>query len=149
MYCCQCGSVNYRKNGLTRGKQRYLCKDCGYNFTNVHGRGYSPEVQIQALKLYAENMGIRSIARFLEVDPSTVMLWVRNEGQKLMKRLQQAVPKSIDGMDIIEIDEMWHYTQKNSGNSGYGLLYLEKPGASSPSKLALVVAKPCASSGQK
>lgn len=149
MYCCQCGSANYRKNGFTRGKQRYLCKDCGYNFTNNHGRGYPLEVQIQALKLYSENMGIRSIARFLEVDPSTVMLWVRNEGQKLMKRLRQAVPRSIDGMDIIEIDEMWHYTQKNNANSGYGLLYLEKPDASSPSKLALVVVKPCASSGQK
>ena len=149
MYCCQCGSDNYRKNGITRGKQRYLCKECGYNFTNIHGRGYPPELQIQALKLYSENMGIRSIGRFLGVDPSTVMNWIRNAGEKLMDRLRSAVPESIDGMDIIEIDEMWHYTKKNSGNSGYGLLYLEKPDASSPSKPALVVVKPCKNSGQE
>lgn len=28
----------------------------------------------------------------------------------------QAVAKSIDGMDIIEIDEMWHYIQKLQRN---------------------------------
>ena len=30
--CKKCGRENYVKNGKARGKQRYLCKECGYNF---------------------------------------------------------------------------------------------------------------------
>lgn len=149
MYCCQCGCRNYRKSGFARGKQRYQCKECGYNFTNLHGRGYSPEKQIEALKLYTENMGIRSIGRYLGVDASTVVHWIRDAGKKLMKRLESSIPESIDGMDIIEIDEMWHYLKKNNKNSGYGLLYLGEQEESLPSKLALVVVKPLKDSGPK
>ena len=110
MHCVRCGSVEYFKNGKMRGKQRYKCKDCGYNFTNTHGRGYPPELRIQALKLYTENVGIRSIGRLLGVNPSTVVHWVRDEGQSLMQQLKHSLPASLDAMDIIEIDEMWHYT---------------------------------------
>ncbi len=27
--CKRCGSAEHVKNGLMRGKQRYLCKECG------------------------------------------------------------------------------------------------------------------------
>ena len=38
--CCKrCGSAKQVKNGLMRGKQRYLCKDCGLNFTDTPPRG--------------------------------------------------------------------------------------------------------------
>ncbi len=141
MYCAKCGHKDYRKNGKMRGKQRYRCLKCGYNFTNTHGRGYPPEVRLQALRMYTENMGLSSIGRLLGVDTATVMHWVRDEGKKLMEQLRRAIPKSLDGMDIIEIDERWHFTQKNSGNFGYGLLYLKGPGASSPLKLVLVAEK--------
>lgn len=137
MHCVCCGSVSYFKNGKMRDKQRYKCKDCGYNFTNTHGRGYSPEIRIHALRLYTENVGIRSIGRLLGIHPSTVVHWVRDEGKVLMQQLKHSLPETLDGMDIIEIDEMWHYTQKNSASCGYGLLYLALPGESSPSKWVL------------
>ncbi len=34
----KCGSSNYIKNGKVRGKQRYLCKDCRYNFVEGDAR---------------------------------------------------------------------------------------------------------------
>ncbi len=38
--CCKrCGSAKYVKNGLMRGKQRYLCKTCGLAFTDTPARG--------------------------------------------------------------------------------------------------------------
>src|SRR5436853_198590 len=38
--CCKrCGSAKQVKNGLMRGKQRYLCKDCGLSFTDTRPRG--------------------------------------------------------------------------------------------------------------
>lgn len=36
--CKKCQSENIVKNGKVRGKQRYLCKDCRYNF--VEGDAY-------------------------------------------------------------------------------------------------------------
>lgn len=141
MHCNRCGSVNYCKSGYARGRQRYKCRDCGRHFTNAHGLGHPPIKQVQALQLYAENMGIRSISRHLGVSPATVVLWVRDRGQKLIEQLRQSIPKKVDSMDIIEIDEMWHYCQKNSENYGYGLLYLATQDGSSPLRLALVAPK--------
>ena len=37
--CKRCGSEEYVKNGLMRGKQRFLCKSCGLNFTDTPARG--------------------------------------------------------------------------------------------------------------
>ena len=147
MHCIRCGSVFYFKNGKMRSRQRYKCKCCGYHFTNTHGRGYSPEIRLQAFKLYTENVGIRSIGRLLDVNPSTVMHWIKDEGRALMKQLKSSLPDTLDGMDIIEIDEMWHYTKKNSGNCGYGLLYLALPGESLPSKWVLAAKKHSNDSG--
>tara|TARA_B100001939_G_C16747270_1_gene532372 strand:+ start:132 stop:533 length:402 start_codon:yes stop_codon:yes gene_type:complete len=129
------------------GKQRYRCKGCGYNFTNLHGRGYPPALRLYALKLYTENVGIRSIARLLGIDPSTIVHWVRDEGKKVMEQLKASIPDSLPEMDIIEIDEMWHYTQKNSANYGYGLLCLDSPDKSLPSKWDLVVQSHSKNSG--
>lgn len=151
MHCCHCGSVEYVKIGKTKCKQRYKCRGCGYHFTNTHGRGKSPELRLQALKLYTENVGLRSIGRLLGVDAATVLHWVRDEGRALMQQIKGSLPEMIDPMDIIEIDDpersgerrsqMWHYTQKKSANCGYGLLYLAPQDASSPSKWVLAVAK--------
>jgi transposase len=148
MHCARCGSTDYTKSGKVRGKQRYKCRDCGYHFTNTHGRGYPPEIRLQALRLYTENMGLRAIGRFLGIDPATVMHWVEDEGVKLLEQLRNRIPESLDGMDIIEIDEMWHYTQKNGAKSGFGLLYLETHDASSPLKWALAAVSPSKSSGR-
>ena len=39
MHCLRCGCDSYCKAGFTKGKQRYKCRECGYHFTNTHGRG--------------------------------------------------------------------------------------------------------------
>lgn len=141
MHCCRCGSSSHHKSGKTKGKQRYKCRDCGYHFTNTHGRGRPPELRLQALKLYTKNVGIRSIGRLLGVDATTALNWVRDGGRALMQQIKSSLPEAVDPLDIIEIDEMWHYTHKKTANCGYGLLYLVSPDASSPSKWVLAVAK--------
>ena len=148
MHCIHCGSHEYCKNGKTKGKQRYRCNACGYNFTNMHGRGYSPDKRLAALKLYKEGLGFSAIARFLAVSDVTVLNWVRGAGEKIKELLLAQTPATIDGMDVIEIDEMWHYTQKNSTNYGYGLLCLASHDASLPWKWAVVDTKPSSASGR-
>ena len=136
MHCLRCGCDSYCKAGFTKGKQRYKCRECGYHFTNTHGRGYPPEIKLYALRLYTENMGIRSIGRILGVHSSTVVHWVREGGQQLMERFRESMPEKLDAMDIIEIDEMWHYTQKKSASCGYGLLCLTSRDGYSPPAFA-------------
>ncbi len=36
--CKNCGKTEIVKNGRVRGKQRYKCKGCGYNFVTGDGR---------------------------------------------------------------------------------------------------------------
>lgn len=31
--CPQCNSQNISRNGIIKERQRFKCKDCGYNFT--------------------------------------------------------------------------------------------------------------------
>ena len=50
-------------------------------------------------------MGIRFIARYLGISPATVVFRVRDRGQKLIEQLRRSIPKELDSMDIIEIDE--------------------------------------------
>ena len=148
MHCIRCGSGDYCKNGITKGKQRYRCRACGYNFTNMHGRGHSPDKRLAALKLYKEGLGFSSIGRFLGVSDVTVLHWVRGAGEKIKELLLAQTPATLDAMDIIEINEMWHYTKKNSANYGYGLLCLAPHDAFLPWKWAVVATKPSSDSGR-
>ncbi|MBE9175199.1 IS1 family transposase, partial [Synechocystis salina LEGE 06155] len=34
-HCPQCGHEHVVKNGLVKGKQRFKCKSCQYQFTNL------------------------------------------------------------------------------------------------------------------
>ena len=51
--CPKCKSTNFRKDGIVKYKQRYLCKDCKYRLT-VEQIGKSNKVKMDALILYLE-----------------------------------------------------------------------------------------------
>lgn len=148
MHCGRCGSGSYHKSGRMKGRQRYLCRDCGYHFTNTHGRGYTLETKLWALRLYKEGVGFRGIGRLLGVSNVTVLKWMRDIGEQLKNQALAQLPADVDAMDVIEIDEMWHYTQKNSANYGYGLLCLVPRDASLPLKWAAVAEKRSDGSGR-
>jgi len=58
MECKRCKSDKIINNGKVRSKQRYNCKNCGYNFVEVDGRrGKNIDKQRMAIHLYLENMG--------------------------------------------------------------------------------------------
>ena len=120
--CPKCGSVSYVKNGFVSKKQRFLCKDCKCNFTRSTIKGYSFEIKIQALKLYKEGLGFRSIGRLLEVSFQTVANWVRHFGKMIKDVIQkQDINQKYD---FVEVDEMWHFLKKNAKNYGFGLLLI-------------------------
>ena len=76
--CPQCDSNNISRNGIVKEKQRFKCKDCGYNFT-VEKMGKSIEnfFVTKALQLYLEGLSFREIERLLGISHVSVMNWVR------------------------------------------------------------------------
>ena len=102
MYCPKCKSSQTKKNGLRRGKQSFKCKDCGYQYVeNPQPRAYPTEVKQLCLKMYLNGMGFRAIARVTEIDHTTIINWVKEQGQELSDELgEEEIP------EIAELDEL-------------------------------------------
>jgi transposase len=100
--CPRCKSDNTRKNGKTRGRQKYLCKECGYSHS-VEYKWYSEEFKQRALELYLEGLGFRSIARFLGCSHVAVYNWIKEYGKKADVELP------VTEIETVEMDEMHSY----------------------------------------
>ena len=72
------------KDGHSRGKQTYRCRDCQHRFTPAGNRHYFPEaLKRQALDLYAEGTGLTAIGRVLGVQTATVFSGVKKKPARL------------------------------------------------------------------
>jgi transposase-like protein len=96
--CPRCQHSESRKDGIVREKQRYLCKSCGYRYTVAH-KGYREDVKQQALAMYLEGLGFRSIGRLLSCSHTAAYYWIRQYGEK--SSLKVAGCK----IEVIEMDE--------------------------------------------
>jgi transposase len=71
--CSKCQGSNTIKAGKIKDKQRYKCKDCNYYYSVVSKSGSGNKTQKrQALELYLEGLGFRSIGRFLNFSHVTI-----------------------------------------------------------------------------
>ncbi|MDY6974162.1 MAG: IS1 family transposase [Thermodesulfobacteriota bacterium] len=100
--CPECGSEKCVKDGVVKGRQRYRCKFCNFRHTVQH-RGKSPDVKRQALELYLEGLGFRSIGRFLKCSHVAVYNWIESFGETV-KEL-----RSDSTLQVVEMDEMHTY----------------------------------------
>jgi hypothetical protein len=130
MACKFCGSDALRKNGFTRGKQRYFCKACGRNHVEGDLREKHPKIaKYIAIVLYLEGCGFRRIARILrkilgiKIHDPLIIHWVRNLGLMVENACNDLVEK--EKIPLLEMDELYTYIKKNSIKSGYGLLLIE------------------------
>ena len=131
MDCPRCKSTTHKKNGLVGGRQRYKCHDCGYNYTvEIKSTAFSTSVKKQALQLYLEGLGFRSIGRFLGVSHVSVQKWIKKFGKEL-----EAL-KSENEISIVEMDEMHTYIGNKKNIAGSGLLLIELGKNSSTTLLA-------------
>ena len=106
MLCKACGCGESVKNGRVRGKQRYRCKGCGYNFIEGDGRSRANGAVRRAFAviLYALGKGSYGfIAKLFGVTPPAVLKWIRKEAALVS---EPAVSGDIREM---EFDEMWHF----------------------------------------
>ena len=112
--CHHCNSDSFKKNGSTKGVQRFLCKTCNRSFSS-NGERYDKSIKEQAVKMYLNNVGIRKTALLLGVSAPSVLQWIRKAGRDLAFKLS-AVSNAIkdDIPDVIEMDEIFTYIKKNS-----------------------------------
>lgn len=101
--CPKCSSANKIKAGFVRSKQRYACKACESRYLYLPNQKMVRSAkQQQAVELYLEGLGIRSISRIIRLSHVTVMCWLKNKA----KNLKPVLPLQANH---IEIDELYFY----------------------------------------
>jgi transposase-like protein len=113
MHCPQCSGTDLIKRGRKAGHQRYRCRACGRYSTDSQPR-FSAQTKAMAIQMYMNSMGIRAIGRVLHASPAAVLKWIRKEHALVQQRMAQQKCAQADGPDIIEMDEIYTYVQKNS-----------------------------------
>ena len=142
MNCPKCKSNKAIKDGIVRGKQRYLCKLCQYHYTVISRDRIATRIKRQALQLYLEGLGFRSIGRFLNCSHVSVYRWIRSFGSALENI------KSSDKAQIVELDEMHTFIGSKKTAVGYGLLLIDLGKDLSTASLAAEGLKPGRSFGK-
>jgi transposase len=75
MNCPKCNSSNNIKSGKTKCRQRHRCKECGYNYSvELKSTAKPKSVKRQALHMYLEGLGFRSIGRILGVSNVSALM---------------------------------------------------------------------------
>src|SRR3569832_592159 len=115
--CKRCGSEAHVKNGLMRGQQRYLCKDCGLNFTNTPPRGKPLALKAAAVLLYISGLSMNRTAKLLGVSTPTIQAWLEQFAAAYAQK-----PEPEGRAVVIELDEMAHDLKQSPAPSGSGRL---------------------------
>ncbi len=66
-----------------------------------------------AIEMYMNSMGIRVIGRVLGASPAAILKWIRKEHAALAQKLAHAAPVDTGVADVIEMDKIYTYIQRN------------------------------------
>ena len=137
--CKNCASEHSVKNGKVRGKQRYRCKQCGYNFVEGDAGSNEKIAAKKAMPVLLYSLGKASfnlLARLFDTWPSQVYRWVVQEGLSLP---EQEISGTIKEM---EFDEMWHFVKEKKTNFGSSRPLIVAQGELWPGCSAIVILQP-------
>ena len=103
--CKKCLSEKTVKNGMIRRKQRYVCRECDYIFTESDKRTNDRVIAKKAMCtiLYSlSKASFNMLSHIFDTWPSLVYRWIVETGAKM--------PASEEIGEIKEkFDEMWHF----------------------------------------
>ena len=115
IHCPQCNTEKIVKNGFVKGRQRFKCKECQYQFTNLSTeRGKPLWMKLEAVLMYMNGLSMNATAKLLGVSAQSVLNWVRDFGEA---NYEKPTP---DKVAVVELDEMWHFIQSKKENFGSG-----------------------------
>ena len=107
------------KYGKVKGKQRWQCKECKFQFTREKPKGKPLQMKLLAVFLYLSGMSFNVLAYMFKVSDVAVLKWVRQFAKDNERKIE---PREIQ---ILELDEMWHYVGEKNKNCGYGRLMID------------------------
>ncbi len=136
VHCKSCGSKVVVKNGSVRGKQRYRCKDCGFNFVDGDKRIKQSTSVKKALAVILYSLGKASfnmLGKIFGHSPSVVYRWITKEMDKTKEPILSG--------DIKEIafDEMWHFINSKKTKNGSSKPWIVAQGELLPGLQAVVM----------
>ena len=137
MECPKCKSNEGVKNGFVKGVQRYKCGKCKCQYTRSTKRGRSEKIKLLAVALYAHGLSINFLAKMFKVSAPGMLGWIREFDKKHCQKVEPSGRPM-----ILELDEMWHYVQKKSNESGSGKCWIVLQGNYLSGKLVIEVQKP-------
>ncbi|MDO5536963.1 MAG: hypothetical protein Q4F72_05505 [Desulfovibrionaceae bacterium] len=73
--CPRCSAQEIYKNGHRNGRQCYLCRSCGYQFTNLGYRERPVWEKLLAALLHAVGVSPAEIATLFKTSISSVLRW--------------------------------------------------------------------------
>ena len=91
--------------------------------------------------MYLEGNGLRGTGRILGGSNATRLNWIKQFGKNIKESVLENMPHEIPDLEIVEIDERWHFTVKKNGNYGSGLRSPDLTSKSWPTPLAVAVRK--------
>ena len=104
--CKFCGSniINKRGKQKYNGKQRYLCRDCGKIWTDGKDNRlkYSNKKREKVIKMYLENVSIRSIERLEGVSEPLILKWIKKMGKEIKNKFNESINKIKDNINNID-----------------------------------------------
>jgi transposase-like protein len=117
MQCPECQSNHINKNGHKKGKQNYICVNCGRQFIEYYEpqRGYSEEIKQECLKMYVNGLGFRAIERVKNVHHTTIINWVKQVGKLLPDFYHPETTPQVG-----ELDELETFVGSKKTKLGYG-----------------------------
>lgn len=119
--CPKCNNDTYVKSGVIKGRQRYKCKKCSYNFTvQKQGKKINDYYVTKALQLYIEGISYREIERILGVSHVSVMNWVKS--YKLKRIVNQNLRPTYK---ILTQEELVKYVSSVENLTGSGMIITE------------------------
>jgi len=136
--CKNCKSETVVKSGIVRGKQRYKCKDCGYNFVIGDERTNEKIAALKALCVLIYSLGKGSynmMGKLFGRNRSLIYRWIREAG------LNTDEPTINGEITQIEFDEMWHFIQSKKENFGSSKPLTVVAGELSPGFSVVVIAQ--------
>lgn len=105
--CPKCRSIEIRKDGIVKERQRFRCKNCDYRFTVQH-IGKPINKKREALLMYLSGFDYRTIGEVISISHVSVFKWIKEFGKPLTS-IKMDKQKPVTFFDI----EQFHKNNKN------------------------------------
>ena len=105
--CYKCGAKQIVKNGKVFGRQRYKCKNCGYQFTKNAPAGRPIHIKLLAHTLYSAGFSMRQVADIIGITAQSISRWIKKWQSTYNKEMETTENfMKVNAKDLLNIMNM-------------------------------------------